>query len=85
MQRHHVNYYKGEQLYETNRRETSLTHPRKFNEWIICSFHTVFSCLFFLFSILVVHQDDQVDILGHSGCTLGGVFFYDNEPTVAIV
>ena len=28
MQRHYVNYYKGEQLYETNRRETALTHPR---------------------------------------------------------
>ena len=28
MQRHYVNYYKGEQLYETNRRETTLTHPR---------------------------------------------------------
>ena len=27
MQRHYVNYYKGEQLYETNRRETALTHP----------------------------------------------------------
>jgi hypothetical protein len=25
--RHYVNYYKGEQLYETNRRETALTHP----------------------------------------------------------
>jgi hypothetical protein len=28
MQHHYVNYYKGEQLYETNRRETALTHPR---------------------------------------------------------
>jgi hypothetical protein len=28
IQRHYVNYYKGEQLYETNRRETALTHPR---------------------------------------------------------
>jgi prolyl-tRNA editing enzyme YbaK/EbsC (Cys-tRNA(Pro) deacylase) len=28
MQRHYVNYYKGEQLYETNPRETALTHPR---------------------------------------------------------
>ena len=28
MQRHYVNYYKGEQLYETNRRETALAHPR---------------------------------------------------------
>ena len=28
MQRHCVNYYKEEQLYETNRRETALTHPR---------------------------------------------------------
>ena len=28
MQRHYVNYYKGEQMYETNRRETALTHPR---------------------------------------------------------
>ena len=28
MQRHYVNYYKGEQLYETNRREIALTHPR---------------------------------------------------------
>ena len=28
MQRHYVNYYKGEPLYETNRRETALTHPR---------------------------------------------------------
>ena len=28
MQRHYVNYYKGEKLYETNRRETALTHPR---------------------------------------------------------
>lgn len=28
MQRHYVNYYKGEQLYETNRRETALTHRR---------------------------------------------------------
>ena len=28
MQRHHVRYYKGEQLYETNRRDTALTHPR---------------------------------------------------------
>jgi hypothetical protein len=28
MQRHYVNYYKGEQLYETNRRETTLAHPR---------------------------------------------------------
>ena len=28
MQRHYVNYYKGEQLYETNRRETALSHPR---------------------------------------------------------
>ena len=35
MQRHYVNYYKGEQLYETNRRETALTHPRK-----DCSFHS---------------------------------------------
>jgi hypothetical protein len=36
MQRHHVNYYKGEQLYETNRRETALTHPRylrRTNNW----------------------------------------------------
>jgi hypothetical protein len=32
MQRHYVNYYKGEQLYETNRRETALTHPR--GSWI---------------------------------------------------
>ena len=31
MQRHYVNYYKGEQLYETNRRETALAHPRKKN------------------------------------------------------
>ena len=30
MQCHYVNYYKGEQLYETNRRETALTHPRGF-------------------------------------------------------
>ena len=30
MQRHYVNYYKGEQLYETNRRETALAHPRTF-------------------------------------------------------
>ena len=30
MQRHCVNYYKGEQLYETNRRETALTHPRTY-------------------------------------------------------
>ena len=29
MQRHYINYYKGEQLYETNRRETALTHPRR--------------------------------------------------------
>jgi hypothetical protein len=29
MQRHYVNYYKGEQLYEANRRETALTHPRR--------------------------------------------------------
>ena len=29
MQHHYVNYYKGEQLYETNRRETALTHPRR--------------------------------------------------------
>ena len=28
MQRHYVSYYKGEQMYETNRRETALTHPR---------------------------------------------------------
>jgi hypothetical protein len=28
MQRHYVNYYKGEQLYETNRRETTVAHPR---------------------------------------------------------
>ena len=33
MQRHYVNYYKGEQLYETNRRETALTHPRK-SDWL---------------------------------------------------
>jgi hypothetical protein len=25
---HYVNYYKGEQLYETKRRETALAHPR---------------------------------------------------------
>jgi hypothetical protein len=31
MQRHYVNYYKGEQLYETNRRKTALTHPRSPN------------------------------------------------------
>ena len=29
MQRHYVHYCKGEQLYETNRRETALTHPRR--------------------------------------------------------
>ena len=35
MQRHYVNYYKGEQLYETNRRETALTHPRMRNRnWL---------------------------------------------------
>ena len=34
MQRHYVNYYKGEQLYETNRRETALTHPRWLDVWI---------------------------------------------------
>jgi hypothetical protein len=28
MQRHYVNYNKGEQLYEANRRETALAHPR---------------------------------------------------------
>jgi hypothetical protein len=28
MLRHYVNYYKGEQLYETNRRETALAHLR---------------------------------------------------------
>jgi hypothetical protein len=28
MQRHYVNYYKGEQRYKTNRGETALTHPR---------------------------------------------------------
>jgi hypothetical protein len=52
MQRHYVNYYKGEQLYETNRRETALTHPRDVcfqvsgllsfythSEWIVLSFH----------------------------------------------
>jgi hypothetical protein len=26
MQRHYVNYYKGEQLYETNRRETNRNY-----------------------------------------------------------
>jgi hypothetical protein len=33
MQCHYVNYYKGEQLYETNRRETALTHLRI---WKVC-------------------------------------------------
>ena len=28
MQRHYVNYYNREQLYETNRRDIALTHPR---------------------------------------------------------
>ena len=28
MQRHYVNYYKGEQMYETYRRETALAHRR---------------------------------------------------------
>jgi hypothetical protein len=35
MQRHYVNYYKGEQLYETNRRETALTHLTTFNKLMI--------------------------------------------------
>ena len=35
MQRHYVNYYKGEQLYETNRRETALTHPRRLVELLL--------------------------------------------------
>ena len=44
MQRHYVNYYKGEQLYETNRRETALTHPRiqKSNIWASASLQSVY-------------------------------------------
>ena len=38
MQRHYVNYYKGEQLYETNRRETALTHPRSSYQYYLAPF-----------------------------------------------
>ena len=47
MQRHYVNYYKGEQLYETNRRETALTHPRnQFAHMIVSSSIDVSTLLF---------------------------------------
>jgi hypothetical protein len=42
MQRHYVNYYKGEQLYETNRRETALTHPR--DNLSLCFNHEYLKC-----------------------------------------
>ena len=48
MQRHYVNYYKGEQLYETNRRETALTHPRILLKLLNLAFDSLFRCFGFL-------------------------------------
>ena len=52
IQRHYVNYYKGEQLYETNRRETALTHPRIF--FIIFLFIILFY-FFIIYSFLTFY------------------------------